>query len=119
MSAIVKLLGRDIPLECSAFSMVIYEDEFKRNFLRDYENIIGVDDIENNLSNALLGNYTRFAWAFAKTADINFLPFESFARQSSIADITSVVNTVVGLLNNSLSSYNGDGGTSKKEEAAE
>lgn len=93
----VKLLGREIELECNAFSQILYEDEFHRNFIKDFQNILGADgtDIESS-------NYIRFVWAFAKTADPKFMGFVDFAKSCQLNEVFALVNFVVDAINHSL-----------------
>ena len=99
----VKLLGREIELECNAFSQILYEDEFHRNFIKDFRNIRGVDngDIETS-------NYIRFIWTFAKTADPKFIGFIEFAKSCQLNEVFSLVNFVVDTINHSLGTDEGE-----------
>lgn len=97
-STIIKLSDRDVELKVNAYSFILYENEFKgRNFLKDFNNVLGVDGEE-----PLVSNHLRFTWALAKTANPGLEDFEQFANSVSLDDVLGVVSTIVKLINESL-----------------
>lgn len=95
-SRTVKLGDQKIRLESSAYSLILYQDEFKRNFQKDFENICGLSDEVDPV------NYFRFLWCFAKTADKETESFESFISKFEVGKIYSVLPEIVELINKNL-----------------
>lgn len=116
----VQLLGREVPLKCSAFTTIIYEEEFRgRVFLKDYESILNDSVTSGGAdSSSKLGVYLRLAWAMARTADVDFMPFEHFADKCSITDIISVATDIFDLVNQSFNTYNGEALVPEKKDVA-
>ena len=105
----VQLLGKEVELKCSGYSLILYEDEFHRNFIKDFRNILGIDDKEVET-----GNYIRFIWAFAKTADSGCMSVNEFSKSCELNEVFALVNFVVDAINHSLGNYEED----PKTEAA-
>lgn len=108
-SSVITLAGQKVKLEANAYSLILYEDEFKgRNFIADFENVLGLrGDIEAS-------NHIRFTWALAKTANPNIEGFAEFARKYSLNDVFSIIKELSNLISQSL----GVADNSKKEVAA-
>lgn len=94
--AVTDIAGKETKLKSSAYSLIIYENEFKRNFIRDYENILGNDgDVD-------FSNYLRFLWVFVKTNNSNTEPFEQFSEKLEIGDVLEKLSLIIELINKSV-----------------
>lgn len=95
----VVLTNRELELKANAYTFIIYEDEFKgRNFLRDFNNVLGVIEGEEPETS----NHIRFLWALAKTANPQTEDFKQFAQSVGVDDVLLIVSTIVNLINESL-----------------
>lgn len=92
MTKTIKLGDKRIRLESNAYSLILYENEFKRNFIKDFENICG------NAGEVDVVNYARFLWTLAKTADEELTDFESFVKSIDLSGIFSSIATIVELI---------------------
>lgn len=92
----VKLGNEKIRLESNAYSLILYQDEFKRNFQKDFENICGMSDDVDPV------NYLRFLWCFAKTAEKDTESFESFISKFEVGKVYSILPEIVELINKNL-----------------
>jgi uncharacterized protein YecA (UPF0149 family) len=104
----ILLKDKEYKLKCSAYTPAIYEDNFKgRNFLKDYDNIIGLNDSEPQIS-----NHFRLLWAMIKEATPDVADFEEFSQNIDLAEITKIVSIVTTTITQSFSAT-----VPKKEEA--
>jgi hypothetical protein len=94
--AVTDLAGKETKLKSSAYSLIIYENEFKRNFIRDYENILGNDGVVD------FSNYLRFLWVFVKTNNSDTEPFEQFSEKLEIGDVLEKLSLIIELINKSV-----------------
>lgn len=102
----LKLGDKKIRLESNAYSLILYENEFKRNFIKDFENICGNDGEVD------IVNYARFLWTLAKTADEDVPDFETFTKSIELSGIFNSVSTIVELIASNIGA-----GSSKKYRA--
>lgn len=108
MEKILEVGDKEIKVEVTAFTMLVYEDAFKgRSLLRD------VDMLTSSKSNKVqFSTAVRVLWAAAKSADESTKPIKEFAKQFSFADVISAAGSVVNLVIESLKT------SSKKATAA-
>ena len=92
---IVTLAGEKIRLESNAYSLILYEDTFKSNFIKDYNKIF----LENGEVISI-----RFAWLLIKTANSEYMDFEEFARTYTYGDVYEIIPIVIGLIAASFNS---------------
>lgn len=92
----VKLGNKNIRLESNAYSLVLYEDTFKRKFFKDFENICGLKgDVD-------ISNYLRFLWCFAKCADTDIEDFETFTKSLKLGEVYEIMPQILDLINKNL-----------------
>lgn len=92
MNKVVKLGKESIRLESNAYSLILYENEFRRNFIKDFENVCG------NAEELDIVNYARFLWVFAKTANDDIPDFESFIKSVELSGIFNNIPNIVNLI---------------------
>lgn len=98
MKNTVIINGKDVPIEITAYTTLIYEDNFKgRNFFRDIENVIENDSMK-------FGLVTKFLWAAAKTADDNISSIEKWAKNIDLKEIIVASDIVINLIYESIKS---------------
>jgi hypothetical protein len=98
---------RKLEVEVTAYTMLIYEDNFKgHSFLKD------VDMLTVNPNKAQFGTTVRILWAAAKSADEKTQPIKEFSKQFSLGEVISTAQPLVDLIVESLKT------SSKKATAA-
>lgn len=107
MNKTIKVDEKELEVEVSAYTMLIYEDNFKnRSFLRD------VDMLTANPNKVQYSSTVRILWAAAKSADDTIKPIKEFSKQYSIGEVISTAQPLVDLIVESLKT------SSKKATAA-
>ncbi|WP_370768352.1 hypothetical protein [Ruminococcus sp.] len=98
---------RQLEVEVTAYTMLIYEDNFKgHSFLKD------VDMLTANPNKVQYSSTVRILWAAAKSADDTIKPIKEFSKQYSIGEVISTAQPLVDLIVESLKT------SSKKATAA-
>lgn len=103
MKRLIELDGKQLAVEVTAYTLIIYEDRFKgRTFLNDADVIMrGGKIAEIPFSLAV-----KILWAAAKSADESLEDIDTFAKKYPISDILKNANVVVDMVLESLK--NGD-----------
>ncbi len=102
MKDTVVINGKDIEVEVTAYTMLIYEDTFKgHSFLRDADRVL-----VPNLNDVKFGTAVKLLWAAAKTADDTIPNFKAWSKGISIKDAISAIGKIVDLIVDSLKSDN-------------
>lgn len=97
MNKTIKVGEKELEVEVSAYTMLIYEDNFKnRSFLRD------VDMLTANPNKVQYSSTVRILWAAAKSADDTIKPIKEFSKQYSIGEVISTAQPLVDLIVESL-----------------
>lgn len=100
MKDTVVINGKDVEVEVTAYTMLIYEDTFKaHSFLRDADRIL-----VKHLSDVKFGSAVKLLWAAAKTADDTIPNFKTWAKEISIKDAISATDKIINLVVDSLKS---------------
>lgn len=100
MKDTVVINDKNVEVEVTAYTMLIYEDTFKgRSFLRDADRIL-----VKNLNDVKFGSAVKLLWAAAKTADDTIPNFKAWSKNLSIKDAISATDTIIELIVNSLRS---------------
>lgn len=100
MKDTVVINDKNVEVEVTAYTMLIYEDTFKgHGFLRDADRII-----VKNLNDVKFGSAVKLLWAAAKTADDTIPNFKTWAKEISIKDAISATDTIINLIVDSLKS---------------
>lgn len=98
---------KELAVEITAYTMLIYEDNFKgRSFLRD------VDMLTTNPNKVQYSSTVRILWAASKSVDDATKPIKEFSKQYSIGEVISTAQPLVDLIVESLKT------SSKKATAA-
>lgn len=103
MKRTIELNEKQLAVEVTAYTLIIYEDRFKgRTFLNDADVIMrGGKIAEIPFSLAV-----KILWAAAKSADENVEDVEIFAKKYSISDVLKNANVIADMVLESLK--NGD-----------
>lgn len=100
MSNTVIINGENVPVEVTAYTMLIYEDSFKgHSFLRDVDAILLSDP-----NKVKFGAAVKILWAAAKTANEKIPNIEKWSKSISLKDAVSSAETLVELVFESLKS---------------
>ena len=100
MKDTVVINGKDVEVEVTAYTMLIYEDTFKgHGFLRDTDRVL-----VPNLNDVKFGTAVKLLWAAAKTADDTIPNFKTWSKDVSIKDAISATDTIINLIVDSLKS---------------
>lgn len=100
MKDTVVINDKNVEVEVTAYTMLIYEDTFKGyTFLRDADRIL-----VKNLNDVKFGSAVKLLWAAAKTADDTIPNFKTWAKEISIKDAISATDTIINLIVDSLKS---------------
>lgn len=100
MKDTVVINGKDVEVEVTAYTMLIYEDRFKgHSFLRDADRVL-----VKNLNDVKFGSAVKLLWAAAKTADDTISNFKAWSKDVSIKDAISATDTIIKLIVDSLKS---------------
>ena len=100
MKDTVVINDKNVEVEVTAYTMLIYEDTFKgHSFLRDADRVF-----VKNLNNVKFGSAAKLLWAAAKTADDTTPNFKVWLKDVSIKDAISATDTIIKLIVDSLKS---------------
>lgn len=100
MKDTVVINGKNVEVEVTAYTMLIYEDTFKGySFLRDADKVL-----VKNLNDVKFGSAVKLLWAAAKTADDTIPHFKTWSKDVSIKDAISATDTIIKLIVDSLKS---------------
>lgn len=86
---------KTIEVRANAFTLVVYEDTFKRRLLKD------IREISENLSNCEDISFSVVAklfWAAAKTADESLPDFYDFIKDFTVSEITGTTVPILNLI---------------------
>ena len=102
MKDTVVINDKNVEVEVTAYTMIIYEDTFKcHSFLRDADRVL-----VPNLNDVKFGTAVKLLWAAAKTADDTISNFKAWSKEISIKDAISAIGKIVDLIVDSLKSDN-------------
>ena len=102
MKDTVVINDKNVEVEVTAYTMLIYEDTFKgHSFLRDADRVL-----VPNLNDVKFGTAVKLLWAAAKTADDTISNFKAWSKEISIKDAISAIGKIVDLIVDSLKSDN-------------
>ena len=91
MEKIVKIDGIDVPMKANASTLAIYKAEFKRDYMSDFAAFGENPDFDCLMS---------MAWAYAKTAKSDTMPYTEWLSQFSLYAFTGeVINEIMKLSN--------------------
>lgn len=100
MKDTVVINDKNVEVEVTAYTMLIYEDTFKdHSFLRDADRIL-----VKNLNDVKFGSAVKLLWAAVKTADDTIPNFKAWSKNLSIKDAISATDTIIKLIVDSLKS---------------
>ena len=100
MKDTVVINDKNVEVEVTAYTMLIYEDTFKdHSFLRDADRVL-----VKNLNDVKFGSAVKLLWAAAKTADDTIPNFKVWSKNLSIKDAISATDTIIKLIVDSLKS---------------
>lgn len=100
MKDTVVINDKNVEVEVTAYTMLIYEDTFKgHSFLRDTDRVL-----VPNLNDVKFGTAVKLLWAAAKTADDTIPNFKAWTKGISIKDAISAIGKIVNLVIDSLNS---------------
>ncbi len=105
MEKIINIDGKDIRFKTSASTFLKYRAQFGRDGLKELYKLsdeAGNLDISNLDTDILM----RFAWAFAKTADKDILPFEDWLDEFDYYFAFDIAQEIVELINDLLRTNN-------------
>lgn len=91
----LKINEKTIEVRANAFTLIVYEDTFKRRLLKD------IREISENLSNCediSFSVVSKLFWAAAKTADESLPDFCDFIKDFSISEITGTTVPILNLI---------------------
>lgn len=102
MKDTVVINDKNVEVEVTAYTMLIYEDTFKgHSFLRDADRVL-----VPNLNDVKFDTAVKLLWAAAKTADDTIPNFKAWSKGISIKDAISAIGKIVDLIVDSLKSDN-------------
>ena len=94
MKDTVVINEKNVEVEVTAYTMLIYEDTFKgHSFLRDADRVL-----VKNLNDVKFGSAVKLLWAAAKTADDTIPNFKVWSKNLSIVYAVTSTSTFLSLI---------------------
>lgn len=91
MEKIVKIDGIGVPMKANASTLAIYKAEFKRDYMTDFATFGNSPDFDVLMS---------MAWAYAKTANSDTMPYTEWLSQFGLYAFTGdVISEIMELSN--------------------
>lgn len=91
----LKINEKTIEVRANAFTLIVYEDTFKRRLLKD---IRGISENLSNCEDISFSVVSKLFWAAAKTADESLPDFCDFIKDFSISEITGTTVPILNLI---------------------